>query len=125
VGCVQVAYAADECFVGGLLMGGALVIRLSVRVAQLVPLTGLFGGSGKGGCRAGGWPGTLLGPEETGLFCCWLSVVFAWSVAGVLGFVFSGCGPGSSFIPCVWGGVGVGLFFENYTVDASIFFNRC
>ena len=38
-----------------------------------------------------------------------------------VGLVFSGCGPRLSFPAVWWGGVGVGLFFENCTVDASIF----
>jgi hypothetical protein len=90
----------------------------------------LFFSLGKGGCpgTVGGLMGglvfgTLLGPEATGpwfmavpcLFGVWL-----WGVVFVC-FWFPGC---TGHARCVCGVCGLGLLFENYIVDASIFYKK-
>ena len=63
--------------------------------------------------------GTLLGPEATGPggFC----------FPGLVCFWFPGC-TGHARWPLFWGVVcgvcGTGLLFENYIVDASIFYKK-
>ena len=82
--------------------------------------TGLPFGVGQGKWLTG-WvvPGTLLGPEGSGVFCpalqCgpFLLVVPPWFLGFGLGVVV-GAGVWFRFRP----------YFENYTVDASIFVNQ-
>jgi hypothetical protein len=73
--------------------------------------------------------GTLLGPETTGP-CPWsVRFPFAGEVRGVwvwvLCFWFPGC---TDRMVVPFGGVcgvcGTGLLFENYIVDASIFYKK-
>jgi hypothetical protein len=53
--------------VGGLLIGGALAIRSGGVAPRLVPpVRPRPGGEWERGTRGAAWPGTLLGPEETG-----------------------------------------------------------
>ena len=60
--------------------------------------------------------GTLLGPEATG------PVVMALAVApGFVCFWFPGCIDDTR---SVCGVCGLGLLFENYIVDASIFYKK-
>ena len=69
--------------------------------------------------------GTLLGPEATGPWRHWLGVpyggVFRWWRCGtcVSGFLAA-----PSAHECVCGVCGTGLLFENYIVDASIFYKK-
>ena len=71
--------------------------------------------------------GTLLGPETTGPWHCRVS--FRGGVDGGVGFVcfwFPGCidHACSALGGCVCGVCGTGLLFENYIVDASIFYKK-
>ena len=68
--------------------------------------------------------GTLLGPEATGPGCCgfWLR----WFLVFVC-FWFPGCIDHALlalFAGVVCGVCGLGLLFENYIVDASIFYKK-
>ena len=66
--------------------------------------------------------GTLLGPEATGPGGAALAVLFR-----DLCFWFPGCTDHACFGPfagCVCGVCGTGLLFENYIVDASIFYKK-
>ena len=77
-------------------------------------------GSGAGGLVFG----TLLGPEATGP---WFLPLFCGVGVRVCVFLVSwlhrshGC---SCFGGCVCGVCGTGLLFENYIVDASIFYKK-
>ncbi len=65
--------------------------------------------------------GTLLGPEATGPVG-WAAAF--WVVVCFVGFVcfwFPGC---IERALCVCGVCGLGLLFENYIVDASIFYKK-
>jgi hypothetical protein len=96
---------------------GCLVLVLSSTDALVVSWNG--GAGGLGGLVFG----TLLGPEATGpwfmavpcLFGVWL-----WGVVFVC-FWFPGC---TGHARCVCGVCGLGLLFENYIVDASIFYKK-
>ena len=65
--------------------------------------------------------GTLLGPEATGPGCAAFGVSVVWDLC----FWFPGC---TDACMCPFGGVcgvcGTGLLFENYIVDASIFYKK-
>ncbi|GGI97363.1 hypothetical protein GCM10007175_38660 [Pseudarthrobacter scleromae] len=63
--------------------------------------------------------GTLLGPEATGP---WFLPPFVWG--GVAGLFVSGFLTASIMHVCVCGVCGTGLLFENYIVDASIFYKK-
>ena len=67
--------------------------------------------------------GTLLGPEATGPVTAALAVVSGTCVSGFL------AAPSMHGCFFLWGGVvcgvcGTGLLFENYIVDASIFYKK-
>ena len=53
-----------------------------------------------------------------GMACCWVLREQAWHPLGCWGFLLGP--PGSSLLLCVVVGDGVGVLFENCTVDASI-----
>lgn len=61
--------------------------------------------------------GTLLGPEATGPWSC----PFLGRGCGFVCFWFPGC---TGHACCVCGVCGLGLLFENYIVDASIFYKK-
>ena len=67
--------------------------------------------------------GTLLGPEATGPRVR----SFLWGVSRDVCFWFPGCTDYTVWFP-LWGLVcgvcGTGLLFENYIVDASIFYKK-
>ena len=72
--------------------------------------------------------GTLLGPEATGPVA---AASFFWGVvvSGAFCFWFPGCIDHARerfpFVGgCVCGVCGTGLLFENYIVDASIFYKK-
>jgi hypothetical protein len=72
--------------------------------------------------------GTLLGPETTGPWHgCVLRFVRGPVVVWVLCFWFPGCTDRTVvplFLGVVCGVCGTGLLFENYIVDASIFYKK-
>ena len=74
--------------------------------------------------------GTLLGPEATGpgvLRRCFLWGAVVVVVPGLVCFWFPGC-TDHAWLFSLWGSVcgvcGTGLLFENYIVDASIFYKK-
>ena len=71
-----------------------------------------------GGLMGGLVFGTLLGPEATGL---WTGPLLWGVVCGFVCFWFPGC---TDHACCVCGVCGLGLLFENYIVDASIFYKK-
>jgi hypothetical protein len=74
-------------------------------------------------CRCWVVFGTLLGPEATGPgVAAGLSVVV--SGTGVSGFLAASIAWLRSFWGRVCGVCGTGLLFENYIVDASIFYKK-
>ena len=97
---------------------GCLVVRLCpVRTGCLrMPVWERCGG-GLGGLVFG----TLLGPEATGPGGAGTAVVVL-VVPGFVCFWFPGC-TGHMRV-CVCGVCGLGLLFENYIVDASIFYEK-
>ena len=66
--------------------------------------------------------GTLLGPEATGSWFCpfggglWVLFVSGFLAASIMRV--------SALAGCVCGVCGTGLLFENYIVDASIFYKK-
>ena len=121
--CVRLDHAS--VVVVGCSDGGTSIIQLAVPAVVVSTACSFGGGCGK---RPGwwGWLGTLLGPEASGTFAGALS-----------GFRSCRCGGGEAawglwwgvvswFRPCRPGSVslvrgGGGLWFENFTVDASVF----
>ena len=65
--------------------------------------------------------GTLLGPEATGPGGAGTAVVV---LVVFLGLFVSGFLAASIMHVCVCGVCGLGLLFENYIVDASIFYKK-
>ena len=66
--------------------------------------------------------GTLLGPETTGP----VGAAFVAVLSGtcVSGFLAAPSARVSALAGCVCGVCGTGLLFENYIVDASIFYKK-
>ena len=97
---------------------GCLVVRLCpVRTGCLrMPVWERCGG-GLGGLVFG----TLLGPEATGPGGAGTAVVV---LVVFLGLVVSGFLAAPIMHVCVCGVCGLGLLFENYIVDASIFYEK-
>ena len=79
---------------------------------------------GTAGCGLGGLVfGTLLGPEATGP----VRALFLRGLCRVCLFLVSWLHRSCMFRPCgvvVCGVCGTGLLFENYIVDASIFYKK-
>lgn len=101
-----------------------------IAAAGFVPLssTDAFWVSWNGaGDRSRGFVfGTLLGPEATGPWLVFFGGVLSGVPAGGCGvwdvcFWFPGC---ADHACCVCGVCGTGLLFENYIVDASIFYKK-
>ena len=111
---VQVA-SSQPSVLWGLLKGGTSIIWRCMPVG-IASTCFPFGGGGGRWFSWGVVPGTLLGPEGSGVFCLLFSAGLAcWSYR---------------FVSCLWGWgwrrrtVGFRPYFENYTVDASIFVSQ-
>jgi hypothetical protein len=77
--------------------------------------------NGAGGVISGLVFGTLLGPETTGPVSM---AVGCGSGTCVSGFLAASIMHVSARVGCVCGVCGTGLLFENYIVDASIFYKK-
>ncbi len=126
--CQEYMPVAQTIVLRRVLMGGISTDRcLVARTVWLVRLGVSFRGSAWFWNAGGLWCwvvfGTLLGPEATGPV--WRALLGVCR-AGFVGFWFPGCTDRTVGSLCggLCGVCGLGLLFENYIVDASIFYKK-